>query len=256
RQDSLEVVFRILLFKLFNKIETWQLLENHLGEITTASFSAESVAKALSAVLDAGRRIYSAAYIMPSGSHSFPGPRKHWAHLRLVELMLKDNLHSKIFGCKDMEQVFKILRSYPMLGDFLAYQYAIDINYSEVINFSESEFVMPGPGARNGLQKCFTALGKMDHGDVIRLVTDLQEAEFERRGIQFQWLGNRRLQLIDVQNLFCEIDKYARVRFPETTTPSKRSKIKQRFRPNPAKIEYWYPPKWGIRGVSSIPGAK
>src|SRR5205085_12001872 len=39
--DPVEVVFRILLFKLFNKIETWELLEKELGPLTHSEYSDE-----------------------------------------------------------------------------------------------------------------------------------------------------------------------------------------------------------------------
>lgn len=244
--DPAEVVFRVLLFKLFNKIETWQLLERELGPITTAGFSIEKFSTVLNEAFAAGQRIYSGAYIMPAGAKTFITARKHEAHLQLLDFMLKDKLSEKILAAQGLEQLFQILRSYPLIGDFLAFQYAIDINYSEVTHFAESEFVAAGPGARSGLRKCFDNLeGVMDE-DVIRLVTALQEEEFRRRGIAFKWLGGRRLQLIDIQNVFCEIDKYARVRFPEAVGLANRAKIKQRFKPNPTPVSQWYPPKWGI----------
>lgn len=244
--NSVEVVFRVLLFKLFNKIETWQLLEDKLGELTTRNFSIERFSEILNEALESGQRIYSAAYIMPSGSKTFHTTRKHQAHLQLLDFMLKDCLTAKLSDAKNLKEAFEILRLYPLIGDFLAYQYAIDINYSEVTHFSESEFVAAGPGARSGLRKCFANLDGVTDEDVIRLVTDLQTQEFERRGISFNWLGGRRLQLIDVQNLFCEIDKYARVRFPEINGLANRAKIKQRFKPNPWPVKQFYPPKWGI----------
>jgi len=244
--DPAEVIFRVLLFKLFNKIETWQLLEQELGSITTVNFRVEKFACVLNKAFEAGARIYSGAYIMPAGAKTFKSTRKHEAHLQLLDFMLKDKLTKKIISAKSLEQVFQILRSYPLVGDFLAFQYAIDINYSEVTNFSESEFVAAGPGAKSGLCKCFANLAGLTSENVIRLVTELQEKEFNRRGIEFKWLGGRRLQLIDIQNVFCEIDKYARVRFPDTIGLANRAKIKQRFRPNPAPINHWYPPKWGI----------
>jgi len=37
--DPKELIFRILLFKLFNKIETWQMLEHELGHVTFSSYS-------------------------------------------------------------------------------------------------------------------------------------------------------------------------------------------------------------------------
>src|SRR5258707_9985183 len=41
---------------------------------------------------------------------------------------------------------------------------------------------------------------------------------------------SRRLQLIDCQNLFCEVDKYARVAHPNIAGRTGRTRIKQKFR--------------------------
>jgi hypothetical protein len=244
--DPTEVIFRILLFKLFNKIETWQLLEQELGPVTTKDFSVKRFSSVLNLAFEAGDRIYSGAYIMPSGSKTFKTVRKHDAHLHLLQMMLNDKIAEKVQAAHTLKDVFEVLRSYPLIGDFLAYQYAIDINYSGVTDFSESEFVCAGPGARSGLRKCFANLeGNMDE-EVISLVTESQEDEFSRRGLSFRRLGNRRLQLIDIQNVFCEIDKYARVQFPEAIGLANRGRIKQRFKPNPSPISAFYPPKWGI----------
>lgn len=62
-----EVFFRIMLFKIFNKIETWQLLEEKLGSIVHAEYSFQRYDKVLTEAMESGKRIYSAAYIMPSG---------------------------------------------------------------------------------------------------------------------------------------------------------------------------------------------
>ena len=116
---------------------------------------------------------------------------------------------------------------------------------------------MPGPGAIDGIRKCFSDTGGMSDADVIRVMAERQEAEFERLGLDFRTLWGRRLQLIDCQNLFCEVDKYARVVHPEASGASGRTRIKQKFRPHPDPIEYWYPPKWGINdavGASARPG--
>ena len=49
-----------------------------------------------------------------------------------------------------------------------------------------------------------------------------------------------------MQNLFCEIDKYARVAYPQFTVTDGRHRIKQRFRPFETLLPLWYPPKWEI----------
>jgi thymidylate kinase len=244
-QSEEELFFRTILFKLFNKIETWQLLEKAFGAITYAEFDFKSYDRVLSKA-SVSEAIYSGAYIMPSGSVAFGTTRKHRAHLKLLMQMMEDEVALRIAGAKTMLEVFTLLRSYPMIGDFLAYQYATDLNYSTLMNFSEMEFVVPGPGAKGGISKCFESIGGLTESDLIRVVTERQQAEFERLGIQFKSLWGRPLQLIDCQNLFCEVDKYSRVHHPEITGSSGRTRIKQKFRATREAIEYWYPPKWGL----------
>ena len=241
-----EVFFRIILFKLFNKIETWETLKNELGPICYSSYSFKAYNNLLSRIMDSKQTIYSAAYIMPSGSSSFGSTRKHSNHLKLLEKMMGDRAYELISNAPNMATAFDILRSYPTIGDFLAYQLVTDINYSELTNFSEMEFVVPGPGAKSGIKKCFMSLGGLSEAEIILRVTNRQQEEFKRLGLTFQYLGGRHLQLIDCQNLFCEVDKYSRVAHPEADG-SGRTRIKQKFRYNANLIDYWYPPKWGIR---------
>jgi hypothetical protein len=150
---------------------------------------------------------------------------------------------------KNMQQVFDILIGFPGLGDFLAYQLLIDINYSPILNFSESDFVVAGPGAKGGISKCFCDTGGLSNMEIIKVMMDRQEAEFERLGLSFKSLWGRRLQLIDCQNLFCEVDKYARIKHPEIKGKSERKKIKQIYKANSERIGFWFPPKWGLNSA-------
>jgi NTP pyrophosphatase (non-canonical NTP hydrolase) len=240
-----EVVFRIMLFKLFNKIETWELLEKDIGPLTYDGYSFKRYDQVLGRAMARGQKIYSAAYIMPSGG-SLGHERKHRNHLTLIERMIKSELPARLANAGSMGAAFELIRAYPTIGDFLAYQYVTDVNYSTVTDFTEMEFVVPGPGAIDGVRKCFSDTGGRSDADVIRVMAERQEAEFERLGLEFHTLWGRRLQLIDCQNLFCETDKYARVVHPEASGESGRTRIKQKFRPHPDPIDYWYPPKWGI----------
>ena len=241
-----EVFFRTILFKLFNKIETWELLKSMLGEITWRGYSFDRLNRVLTDALASKKRIYSAAYIMPSGNSAFGHREKHRNHLKLLERMMEDEVPCRIAAAPSMQVAFDTLRSYPTVGDFLAYQFVTDLNYSEICNFSEMEFVVPGPGARDGIHKCFSDLGGLSESEIIRLVTDCQEYEFERLGLEFRSLWGRPLQLIDCQNLFCEVSKYARVVHPGVKGVNDRSRIKQIYRASGKPLEFWFPPKWGI----------
>lgn len=245
-QSPEELFFRIILFKLFNKIKTWELLHQTFGHISYADFNPAEYDSVLTTALDGGQTIYSAAYIMPSGSREIGPTKKHRTHLRLLERMMEDEVAVRLRDSRSMQEAFAILRSYPMMGDFLAYQYVTDLNYSTLLHFSEMEFVVPGPGAKGGISKCFSSLGGLSEIDIIKLIADRQAEEFERLGLNFRSLWGRPLQLIDCQNLFCEVDKYSRVRHPEVEGIGQRSRIKQKFAWNSEPIDYWFPPKWGL----------
>jgi thymidylate kinase len=243
-----EVFFRIIFFKLFNKIETWRLFEKSLGPITYADYVFKHYDRILTQAMNEDQTIYSAAYIMPSGG-SLGHSQKHRNHLRLIELMMKDGLPKKLQNAPSMQRGFELLREYPTIGDFLAYQFITDVNYSGITNFSEMDFVVPGPGALDGIRKCFIDYGGLNEPEIIRMMADRQEEEFARLGIEFQDLWGRRLQLIDCQNLFCEVDKYSRVAHPDILGISGRTRIKQKYSPSSEPLECWYPPKWGINGA-------
>ncbi|MBB5036168.1 nucleotide kinase domain-containing protein [Prosthecobacter dejongeii] len=245
-QSSKEWFFRILLFKFFNSINTWEWLSCKLGGIHSDEFSFEAYDEVLTAAMETGRSIYSAAYIMPSGGMGSPYKRKHKMHLALLARMLAYDLPDKIAQAPDMRSVFWLLRQYPSIGDFLAYQYATDLNYSPLTNFSEMDFVCPGPGALDGIRKCFSDKGGYNDEDLIRIVADRQQEMFSQMGLEFQDLWGRPLQLIDCQNLFCEVDKYARVAHPEMNQLTGRTRIKHRFEASRELLLPWYPPKWGI----------
>ena len=252
RQDAVsqrsvdDRIFRILLFKLFNKVETWQLLERSLGDISWEQYSYSEYEQVLTQALRRRESIYSAAYIMASGIGSFGHQRKHQNHLRLLETMIKSGFARQVHQARSMAQVCDLLISYPLIGPFLSYQFATDINYSDLTDFSEEEFVRAGPGSVDGIVKCFRDIGHYTFEDVIHCMMDIQEKEFERLGLEFQGLFGRPLQLIDCQNLFCEVGKYARITHPHVRDKSGRKRIKQVFRGTGSLPSPSFPEKWNL----------
>ena len=245
-----DILFRILLFKMFNKIETWELLERELGPIRLNQFNVGSYGRVLSNALAREQRIYSAAYIAPSGS-SLGHARKHLNHLTVLEMMMRGGLARRVASASCMSEVFTALLEYPMIGKFLAYQFTVDINYSELTDFDEDDFVVAGPGAIDGIRKAFTSVGSRSCDWIIRFTRDMQDSAFASLGVMFRDLFGRPLRLIDCQNLFCEVDKYSRVAHPQLSGQSGRTRIKQRFAEGGKLPQPWFPPKWGIN--DSIP---
>lgn len=246
-QKPEEVFFRTILFKIFNRISTWEFLKAEIGKISFKNYSFKKYDKLLCELMDMKNPIYSGAYIMASGKSAFGYKRKHQNHLKLIELMMEEKVPTKLHECKSMDDAYELLLIYPSIGEFLAYQYVTDVNYSNITGFSEMEFVKAGPGAKDGILKCFKDFGEYSFEDIIKMMADRQEEEFSRLELDFKDLWGRKLQLIDCQNIFCEVDKYSRVAHPEIKGYSHRKRIKQKFSlQNKKTIKFYFPPKWDL----------
>ena len=105
-----DVVFRIVLFKLFNKESTWEVLIQHFHDITLDSFDVEKYSLVLKQVLDSGVSIYNDAYIS-CANKAFGYDKKHDNHLALLyQMFVKDQLGNKIIKCKTMKEAFLLLK--------------------------------------------------------------------------------------------------------------------------------------------------
>ena len=72
------------------------------------------------------------------------------------------------------------------------------------------DFVIAGPGARNGIDRCFAAHGKR-YNEVIRLVCRCQdECSLAVVGSEVPRFQSRAPAPMTVQNWFCEVSKYLR----------------------------------------------
>lgn len=239
-----DMLFRIILFKLFNKESTWELLSKNFGDILLKDFNTKKYSIVLENAISNGTKIYNDAYIS-CANKAFGYDRKHDNHLALLDKMFNiDKMQDKIIKCNTMQDAFNIIKGYPLIGNFMAYQLVTDINYSSFVNWKENEFTVAGPGSLRGIKKCFIDKGTMTNEDIIKYMYMHQDEEFKRLNLNFKRIGNRPLQLIDCQNIFCELDKYCRQALPDLK--SNRTKIKKHYVPKKDKIEYIYPPKWEI----------
>lgn len=244
--SDVDNLLRIIVFKIFNNINTWEYLERRLGEISIKTFDVALITALLDERIK-GVAIFSPAYMM-TGSHTKYNmyARKHEKWLRMVEKeLLLDKGFERIVEAKSLEEVYTILLQCSFIGEFLAFQYAIDFNYSSVIDFDENSFVKAGIGAIRGIKKCFPDIGQYTFEDCIKCTQDNFDNYQQRYGyIDFKNLFGRQPQLIDLQNCFCETDKYLRVKMPELLVGNVR--IKQKFDRPKKNIQFLFPEKRGI----------
>ncbi len=244
--DAEDIILRIIIFKIFNKVETWEYIEKVTGEVSTKNFNVIKICETLSE----RRRsipIFNNAYMM-TGTHSLYNHLryKHEKWLTMVKKELLDShVIAKIVRSKSLRELYSILKTCSFIGDFIAYQYAIDLNYSPFFCFDENSFVKAGIGAIRGIKKCFNNIEKKDYEKAIEFTllnfNNLQQ-EFGFTG--FKSLFSRNPTLIDLQNCFCETDKYMREKLPALLIDNKR--IKQRFAPNFTPYDLFFPPTWKL----------
>ena len=239
-------LFQIVAFRLFSKIETWDGVTAVLGHPpSVADLKSEAFVDALNKTQLRNGGLYTGAFIL-CANDAYKKKKKHLNHVELLRHMfVRESIASKIEKTPSLQMLYELLHGFPLIGDFMAYQIAVDINYSEFVSFSENDFTQPGPGALRGLAKMFTTLGDFSPRDTILWMVDHQEEEFQKLGLEFNGLFGRRLHAIDCQGLFCEVDKYCREKLPELK--SARSRIKARFVASDNSLSYFFPPKWGIQ---------
>jgi hypothetical protein len=239
-----DLLVRIVLARLFSKPSTWHAIEDRLGPVRHATLRDRRL-PALLGELQAAGPIYTSAFIL-CATRAYGHDRKYLNHLALVRDMVCRRLPRAVACARRLKDVYDALLRFPLIGPFMAYQLAIDINYSELVDFSEDEFTVPGPGAERGIRKVFPAARRREMPAIINRMVHEQQVACTGLGLEPPTLFGHPLRAIDCQNLFCELDKYARVRYPELQ--SNRSRIKAQFAPSDEPIRLFYPPKWGING--------
>ena len=112
-----EIVFRILLFKLFNTVAAWEVLLQSFGTPTWAEFNQNAYAKALGDAWDNGKSvaIWNAAYVQ-NQKYRTDLPTKHERYLALVKYMMDDRVADRLQGPRTCEQAFRLLQGYPLHG--------------------------------------------------------------------------------------------------------------------------------------------
>jgi hypothetical protein len=243
--DYADRALRIVAFRTFSNIATWEGVKAELGRgLRVADLGSGRFEKALEEVKAKNGGLYTGAFIL-CANKAYGFDAKHRNHVALWgEMFGVGRLAQRLEGAGGLGEVVKILEGFPLMGPFMAYQTAVDLNYSTLLDFDEDDYTQAGPGALRGLKKAFESLGDYTPSEAILWMVERQEVEFARLGLVFNGLFGRRLHAIDCQGLFCELDKYCRVARPELA--SARKQMKAKFVPQAALPKLFFPPKWGL----------
>ncbi|KAG9088769.1 hypothetical protein FS749_001914 [Ceratobasidium sp. UAMH 11750] len=222
-QDHEELFFRVVLFRLFNRISTYEYLEEHCGPLTIANFRIKEWTRALLKLQGSKTALYTAAYQInwPNFGAETANKPSHQKHFILIKHMLQDKLPSKIRGCKTLKRAFEIIREYPSFGNFTSYQLALDLNMLPEINYNQDAWAPVGPGSSNGLLKMFGSGVKGIETEAMLYLLSIQDEQWRRLNVDMDTpihgpgLCPPKIGLPEIEHALCEVDKYSRERHPE-----------------------------------------
>lgn len=258
---SEDIFWRILIFKHFNNIETWELLEGKFGKLH-CEISFDELSKFLNSYHKDHPEFvpYSNAYMLTAAF--LAGENGKYVHLKgngwkkyqyYFHIFDKEIFHNgyiyTLLGSKSLEELYNNFMKVTSFASFLSMQLSIDMNYSTLFNFDENSFIQAGLGAQRGLERVFDFTGKKpDYNGAIMWIHENFEQLLEDYKCDFMPLPNRMPTLIDLQNICCESDKY--LRGNQIITEGKEingKRIKNFFTENKQKIDYCFPPKWNVK---------
>lgn len=211
--DPWDYLARCVFYRITNLPETWDMLQDELGEYPRAHhfvYESDFLYEAIHHYRSAGNKVFSGAYII------VPAPGTKGDKARDAIALTKgfiENHAADFFNAETQEDRFKALRQTPGLGKFLSMQILTDWGYGLDEN-RENEFVIAGPGARRGAAHLNAELSAE------RVIWELAVEWASDPVVE---VNGHSLGLMNVQNTLCEFSKYVRymsMNHPRPYTPA------------------------------------
>ncbi|KAH7343970.1 hypothetical protein B0J17DRAFT_703728 [Rhizoctonia solani] len=239
-QTHQELFFRTVLFRLFNRISTYEYLERRCGPLTIANFDITRWSAALSKLQNEGNSLYTGAYQInwPNFGAETANKPSHEKHFILIKHMLDDELPEGIKRCIRLREAFERILAYPSCGQFISYQLALDLNMLPEVNYNQDAWAPVGPGSMRGLLKMFGPGVKGIENEAMLYLLSIQDQHWRRLGVDMDrpihgpGLCPPRIGLPEIEHGLCEVDKYSRMRHPKIALGGGRvpKAIKHRFK--------------------------
>lgn len=216
-------ILNCILFRLYNKSSTMELLGNYLDFID-GDFS-ENNLKNLNSLLEEANKtelIYTNAFFVSGLIRGlkwfYNGVNEKINPVRAVYYFYKEqNVLESIKEAKDQKEVYNILLNCHGLGPFLSYQIFVDFTYIKEFPFSENEFTIAGPGCKKGLNIIFKDFDGLNFEEALFWLRDNQYNIFKDLNYNPKELfhdlpeEDRYINLMSWENLMCESSKLYRI---------------------------------------------
>lgn len=211
---SHNMVANILLFRLFNKIETMEYLG---GWVDFENYDGEMIRNQLSSVPE-GYVYFTNAYLSSGMKKEFnmyfPNEIMRVMNIPKVVRKFAADLVTGIVIANGPQDVIDTFKQINGISDFLAYQLFVDLTYLEDFPWSENEFVISGPGCELGLDYLFINKGGLNYEELLFWLRD-------HCPITREWcvenmtdlpIEERYMNVMSLENCICELGKYMKTK--------------------------------------------
>lgn len=222
-----DVMLATALFRWFNRIETADKIVEFM---TVEGYDEDGIRKAL----DGHKPLVTGAYMIktPAGMNKLDGI------LWCMRPFVKDVVHlaTHVEPETTLEGVWGVLRMYPYLGSFMAYEIVSDLRHTCLLENAPDimTWAAAGPGCARGLgwvaandPEAFGYTSKKDQARMLLLMAQLLDRSRRPELWPEEW---PKWEMREVEHWLCETFKYIRCR--DFNQPPK-----ERFRPRVASTE-------------------
>ena len=123
-----DLAFQVVAYRTFSNTATWAQLTLDLGHVPVLEdLRSGALETALTDMRDRKQRIYTGALILCATALMVVF--EHLNHIELFkDMFLRSQLAERIVNAPSLSAVYDLLHAFPLMGDFMSYQIAIDSN--------------------------------------------------------------------------------------------------------------------------------
>lgn len=209
-----DMLCNIMTFRLFNKIETYELMG---GWVDFNDYKEDKVRSQLASA-PKGYHYFTNAY-MSSGmkkefNKMFPKEKMSVMNIPNGVHQMSENVYALIKEATSPQEVIDALKTVCGINDFLAYQLFVDFTYLEEFPWSENEFVLSGPGCHRGLNHLFQDRDGLTDEELLFWLRDNCPItpEWCMKNMTDLPKYDRVMNVMSLENCMCELSKYMKVK--------------------------------------------
>lgn len=162
-----ELIWKILLFRIFNNPETFEYIKTQKRSFKGAlpnydEYDKEEWKKLITSYRNTGANPFTNAYLI--NSQACPGCTRDECYLNKVVPTIHSSINkidAFLKGAKKPEHIIEALKKLPAVADFIAHEFYQDFTYApryskiRLMEFDQNDYTNVGPGAKIGIRLIF-----------------------------------------------------------------------------------------------------